>query len=331
MTVTNRLLAAIAAAGLLAAASNEIERPKAAPPLLGVKTPGVRIPFANLKPEAVLKLESAPAGMLFAPAFAVADSAGIHWFDAKTNAPAEKPGAAIQAEKPCGGMLNAFGSVWAASCAAGTLIGSGAKPAVIETGGTPVAHAALAASSDSVWMLADGKTTLLRADAAGHAITAEIRLPPGCQSILSAEASLWIACPGERLIRADPRTHQIRYIEAAAEPVSLASGAGSIWMLGRKEGKISRIDPKTGKVTATIDLETPGAGMLTFGGGFLWASVPGFPLARIDPATDKVAQQFHGEGGGLLWFGLGSLWIGASDSKSIARVDPRRVLATLAD
>ena len=334
MNQTCRILAVLVAAGLSSAADKPGKRAKVEPVVLGVKTAGVRVPYANLTPEASFALESAPAGILFTPGLAIADSAGVHWFDAKTNAAADKPASEVKIDKPCAGLLNAFGAVWAPSCATGELVKS-AKPGGgrIGSGAAPVALTAIAASADSVWMLADAKSTLLRIDPKENAIAAEIRLPVSCNSIVFAESALWVTCPGERLLRIDPRTNLIdKRIEVAADPVSVTAGEGSIWVLGRKEGKISRVDPKTNKVIATVELEIPNAeGMLAFGGGYLWASVHGFPLTRIVPATDKVAQQFPGAGGGRLWFGLGSLWLGSAESKTVARIDPKRVLATLPD
>ncbi len=209
-----------------------------------------------------------------------------------------------------------------------------APPVFIGVGSAPVAATALAASDDSVWMLSDAKTSLLRVDPTTNEIVAEMRLPTACSSILSAEKALWVTCPSEnRVIRIEPKTNLVeKRIEVAAEPVSVAFGEGSIWVLGRKEGKISRIDPKTNKVTATIDLSIPNAdGTLAFGEGFLWASAPGFPVMRITPANDKVAQQFHGEGGGIIHFGLGSIWVASAKSGTVTRFDPKRILATLAE
>ena len=209
------------------------------------------------------------------------------------------------------------------------------KPAVfIETGTTPVAITALAASEDSIWMLSDAKTSLLRIDPIANRIVAEMRLPAACSSILYAETALWVACPSEsRLLRIDPKTNLVdKRIDIPKEPVSIAAGESSIWVLCRKEGKIARIDPKTNKVSATIELNIPNAdGMIAFGEGALWASAPGFPVMRITPGNDKVAQQFHGEGGGILHFGLGSLWVSSAKSKSVFRFDPKRIQATLAD
>jgi len=209
-----------------------------------------------------------------------------------------------------------------------------APPAFIETGSTPVAITALAASEDSIWMLSDAKTALLRIDPIANLIVAEMRLPAACSSILYAETALWVTCPTEsRLLRIDPKTNLVdKRIDIPKEPVSLAAGESSIWVLCRKEGKIARIDPKTNKVSATIELNIPNAdGMIAFGEGALWASTPGFPVMRITPGNDKVAQQFHGEGGGILHFGLGSVWVSSAKSKSVFRFDPKRIQATLGD
>jgi hypothetical protein len=56
-------------------------------------------------------------------------------------------------------------------------------------------------------------------------------------------------------------------------------------------------------------------------------------LTRIDPETDKehVAQQFWGEGGGLITATNGALWLANTSKGSVWRIDPRRVYATLAE
>ena len=74
-------------------------------------------------------------------------------------------------------------------------------------------------------------------------------------------------------------------------------------------------------------------GNLAFGDGFLWVTQTGFPLTRIDPETDKerVAQQFWGEGGGLITFTNGAIWLSNTSKGSVWRLDPRRVYATLAE
>src|SRR5262249_22956879 len=107
---------------------------------------------------------------------------------------------------------------------------------------------------------------------------------------------------------------------------------GSVWVLCEKEGKLERIDPKTNKVCKTIELAVPGArGALAFGEGSIWITQAGFPLTRVDPRSDKVAQQFVGEGGGAVQTGGGAVWLANIKKGTVGRLDPKRIAATLAE
>ncbi|WP_321473724.1 hypothetical protein [uncultured Paludibaculum sp.] len=311
------------------------EKPPA-PPKTGVKTPGVQIPFANLKSEAEIPVAGLSGTPVFTMmAFAPQRAAGtLQRIDAKTN----KPGETVTGlDQPCGQAVSAFRSLWVPGCGKQVLqrvdARSGKVSATLATGlGSD--GSVIAASEDSIWVLANPKTDLVRIDPQDNHVVSEMRLPAGCSALLPAEGAIWIACPQQgKVLRLDPKTQVVvNRIETAPEPVAMASGAGSIWVLCKKDGKISRIDPKTNKVTATVETGVPNAdGSLEFGEGSVWVSVPGFPVARISPETDKVVQQFAGAGGGLLKFGLGSLWLADVKAGKLLRIDPKRVLATLAD
>jgi len=270
-------------------------------PKIGLQKPGVLIPFSRLKAEA--EIPGAPAWVLASDALLVPAGDALQRIDLKTN----KPGEPITGfSKPCSGAVNAFKSVWIANCGNGTLVRTEPKSAKIEATlniGVSSVHYGIAATPDSVWLLADGKTTLSRIDPETNAVVAEVRLPAGCMNLQYAETSLWVTCAAEdKLLRINPITNLVEQrIKVAGTPSSLAFGDGSVWVLGTKEGKIDRIDPKTNKVTKSISLEVPNTeGSITFGEGGLWASLAGFPLTRIDTTAEKetVLQQFFGEGGG---------------------------------
>jgi streptogramin lyase len=110
-------------------------------------------------------------------------------------------------------------------------------------------------------------------------------------------------------------------------------GESSLWVLCLKEGKIERIDPKTNKVSKTIETGVSGAasGGVVFGAGALWVTLPGFPITRIDPKDEKVVQQFRGAGGGAIFFGQGSVWLTNLQEGTLWRIDPKRIVATLAE
>jgi len=68
-------------------------------------------------------------------------------------------------------------------------------------------------------------------------------------------------------------------------------------------------------------------GQIAVGEGSVWVTAPGLPLARIDPRTNHIVQQFTGEGGGAIVISQGALWITATP-KAIWRLDPKLVEAT---
>jgi len=119
-------------------------------------------------------------------------------------------------------------------------------------------------------------------------------------------------------------------IEVGKTPRFIASGGGAVWTLNQGDGSVSRIDPATNKVVATIEVGVPGpGGDIAVGEGSVWVTAFEYPLSRIDPSTNKVAQQFYGKGGDAIRVGRGSVWLSNLEAGNVWRIDPRRVLATL--
>lgn len=314
------------------------------PPKAGIRTPGVQVPVTTLRPETEVALGGPGGAVLFAAdqaLISVPSKDQVVRVEGRSGKVLEPFGGATH---PCGGLANAFRNLWVVNCGAKSLVrldaASGKVVATVDTG-TGAAPLAIAASADSIWMLTDDKTTLSRIDPETNAIVSEMRLPAGCRSLTFAENSLWIACPADkRIIRLNPQTQQVvARIEVTAEPVSVTFGGATaaenaIWVLSRAQGKVARIDVKTNKVTATVDLGIPNAdGSLAFGDGFVWVSAPGFPITKISPELEKekVVQQFAGEGGGQIYFGLNSIWLANTAQNNIWRIDPKRIAATLAE
>jgi virginiamycin B lyase len=308
-----------------------------AAPKAGIKTPGVQIPFESLKAEAQISVET-PGWIAVGDSILVPNMSkdSVARIDPKTNKLLDPIGGV---SKPCAGAISAFGAWWIPACGSQSVARFDAKAnkvsATLSTGAAGVTMG-LAATSDSVWMITDAKTTLTRIDPDQNKAVGEMRLPAGCNSVAFGENSLWVTCPSDpRILRINPATNLVdKRIEVSAGARSVAFGAGSVWVLCEKEGKVERIDPKTNRVAKTIDLAVPNAGgNLAFSDGFLWVTQTGFPLTRIDPETDKerVAQQFWGEGGGLISAAPGALWLSNTAKGSVFRLDPKRVMATLAE
>jgi DNA-binding beta-propeller fold protein YncE len=311
-------------------------RPPVAPKA-GIKTPGIQIPFESLKSEAQIHVET-PGWIVIGDSIFVPNKSKdvVERIDPKSNKILDP---IVDLNKPCSGTAVAFGSLWILNCGDQTVARVDPKTNKVTARlaiGAGDVMMGIATTTDSAWIMTDNKTTLSRIDPVQNQVVGELRLPAGCDSVVAGENSLWVTCPSEsRLLRIDPRTNLVdKRIEVSPGPRSVAFGDNSVWVLCEKDGKVERIDPKTNKVIKTIELSTPNAGgNLAFSDGFLWVTQSGFPLTRIDPQSEKerVVQQFWGDGGGLLSASPGALWLANTKEGAVSRLDPKRVIATLAE
>jgi hypothetical protein len=90
----------------------------------------------------------------------------------------------------------------------------------------------------------------------------------------------------------------------------MADGDRSVWVFSEGEAIVQRIDEQSARVVATIELGRQGAwGDVTFGGGYVWVTMPGMPVAQIDPRRNLLIRRFLGwDQITTLRFGAGSLW-----------------------
>ena len=249
--------------------------------------------------------------------------------------------------EPCLSVLSAFGSLWTPQCGAKALTRTPVpptasadktdktekpepvKPPVTISVGIRSAGPVVSGAS-SIWMITDPSGALSRIDPDTNAVVAEITVAAGSNAMAFGDNSVWITSASkDTLTRVNGDTNVVlETIKIGRGPVAVAAGGGSVWTLNGGDGTVSRVDPKTNKVTQTIKTGVTGTdGALVVGEGSVWLSAPGFPLTRIDPVTNTLAQQFAGPGGGALAIGHKSLWIAATPT-SVWRVDPRRVEAT---
>jgi streptogramin lyase len=122
----------------------------------------------------------------------------------------------------------------------------------------------------------------------------------GPMDMMAAYGSVWLS-QGDRVARIDATDGRV----IAAIPVpgesdfrNLAAGAGSMWVDDTGTGNVTRIDPATNRVVATIPLlhdDFDPHGMAFFD-GYLWVARPqpmGLygDIVAIDPATNRVARR----------------------------------------
>jgi YVTN family beta-propeller protein len=302
----------------------------------GVKTPGVQIPMASLKPDAIFEVPGSPDWIAVGEAVWISNypKNNITRLDPQTN----KVAATIPVGKgPCSGLAIGFDSLWVPVCEDHNLVRIDLKTSKITATvpmGIAESEGGIAASPDSIWLMTDKNGTLARIDPATNKVVAEIYVARGSFTPVYGENAVWVtSTQGNLVSKIDPNTNLVtETIPVGKAPRFIAIGEGGVWTLNQTEGNVTRIDPKTNKVVATIEVGVPGpGGDIAAGEGSVWVTSFGFPVSRIDPATNKVVQQFVGKGGDALRVGLGSIWLSHYEGGVVWRIDPKRVAATLAE
>jgi YVTN family beta-propeller protein len=151
-------------------------------------------------------------------------------------------------------------------------------------------------------------------------------------------------CHDASIYRVDPQTMAVTAmirtgLADGAGELSLAAGAGAVWVLSDRTGLLSRIDPATNQVTARI-IVAPDSYAAAFGFDSIWVTNTGAPdaagsgtLQRIDPRTNRVTATIAvGPAPRFLATGEGAVWTLNQGDGSVSRIDPasNSVTATIA-
>jgi len=292
-----------------------------------------QVPFASLKPAATLKI-GANADWVVVTKDAVwvggTNPFSVQRIDPRTNrivAKVSLPGEA------CSGLAFGFGSIWVPVC--------GSHPALVRVDTksnraiaslpTPPAgpEGGITASTDSVWLVTDKNGTLARIDPTTNSVRQRISISPASYNPMFSSGIVWITgVESSRVTAVDASSGKVlSAVRVGPNPRFLAAGGGSVWTLNQGDGTVSRIDEKSRKLVATISVGIPGTGGdIGYGAGSVWTTSFGFPLTRIDAATNKVKRQWVGNGGDSLRFGFGSIWITDYRKGLLLRIPEREVL-----
>ncbi len=292
----------------------------------GVATPGVSRPLSDIRTEAVFPVEGSPD-------WSVATKDSMWVASARVNhvvqlIPAgNKVGLVADVQRPCSGLADGFGSIWVPSCSTHKLLridpatGKAIAEIPVEASNS---EGGITVGAGSVWMVTK-PSALTRIDPTTNAVSATVQLPSGSDNPAFGDGFVWVSSfEHDQLLKVDPTSNAVvATIPIGPKPRFLTVGAGSVWTLNQGDGTISRVDMKSGKVVATIACGIPGeGGEITFGAGFVWATMFDFPLTQVDPATNKVVKQWAGQGGDGMRFGFGSVWLSNLRQGNVWRLSP---------
>lgn len=191
----------------------------------------------------------------------------------------------------------------------------------------------LAPDGRAVWSTNEGRVEKLIHDSSGP--VAVVAVPAPCGAMTVAFGSLWVAnCKDSSVYRIDLRSMMVsaKIRTGLADPegeLSLAAGAGSIWVLTDAKGVLSRIDPKTNRVIARIRV-SPNSYAAVFAFDAVWITNTGpsdhqvaGSVQRIDPIANRVTATIPvGPVPRFLAGGEGGIWTLNQGNGSVTRIDP---------
>jgi virginiamycin B lyase len=102
-------------------------------------------------------------------------------------------------------------------------------------------------------------------------------------------------------------------------PRFLAAGEGGVWTLNQCDGSVSRIDPSSNTVVATIAAGVDGTdGDIATGAGAVWVRGGKVLLSVIRPDTNRVVERLGPPAGsGAVRVGGKFIWVTAHDIQTV--------------
>lgn len=171
-------------------------------------------------------------------------------------------------------------------------------------------------------------------------IAARIRLPAASVSIAAGAGAVWALTRHPAAVwRIDPRSDRLvgKPIRLPASPWNVAVGAGSVWVTPNgTDGRLTRIDPRTGRITARISARPVYFGsVIAFGDGLVFTGNDderykgGSTVSKLDPRSNRtLGDPLVLRSPQSVAFGRGAFWV-ADHNGWLIKIDPRsfRVIA----
>ena len=132
--------------------------------------------------------------------------------------------------------------------------------------------------------------SVLRVDpASGSAIGSPIPVGPESFAIAASPEAVWVTNYGDGTVsRIDPGTNQVTAtISVGGNPVGVVAGFGSIWVANELDGKVARIDPVTNQVAATVQTREYAEGV-AIGAGSVWVTANYGTAGQPDGVISRI-------------------------------------------
>ena len=172
--------------------------------------------------------------------------------------------------------------------------------ASIPVGSKPVA---IAAGEGGVWVGDARDGTVTRVDPRTRRVVKTIGIGEPVVDLATGRGAVWAATGGfGEVVRIDPEVGAVAQripLGAPADPVvpsvpSVAVGDGRVWA-GVPEG-LARIDPRSGQIAETVELDNAQALQIAASGGAVWATTIASRAERVEARSARKTAEFYAGG-----------------------------------
>jgi ABC-type branched-subunit amino acid transport system substrate-binding protein/tRNA A-37 threonylcarbamoyl transferase component Bud32 len=170
-------------------------------------------------------------------------------------------------------------------------------------------------------------------------VVASVPLGTYPSAVAVGEGSVWIVDADDRTVsQIDSETRTaVRTFSTSSTPTDVAVGAGGVWIGNALSAgsflptSVTRLDPETGLVVATIELPPPPGGHVSAYAGFsrqhiavsedaVWVVNPDLSVSRIDPHSNRIVAAIDDVRAENIASGEGDVWITEGDG--VTEIDP---------
>jgi len=210
------------------------------------------------------------------------------------------------------------------------LLGSDRVYGIAEAAGRPGTAPldAIAGARGYLWLAERDAELVFRLDpGTGRSSSVENRGPDSFfegaarRGLAVGAGSVWVSNPVSdfggsdrlgRVSRIDSRTGEVTArIRLPAPPVALAADASSVWVALERGQDVWRVDPRDEVAAAAVRVRGPVVD-LAIGEGWVWALGADGTVSRIDPSTNAVTAVVQLDRGVAIAAGHGSVWVAAA-------------------
>jgi DNA-binding beta-propeller fold protein YncE len=175
-----------------------------------------------------------------------------------------------------------------------------------------------------LWVTDAKEHRLLQLDLPTGKVLHTVDLDPQPCELVATAGALWIVTQLGVLDRFDLRTAEVRAIKVGFTSYEPIVAFGFVWVSNRGDRTLSKIDPLTGTVVATVP--TPGLqpGGLVAAGGNVWVgndTAGATNLGRVDPETLRVTRVSAGRRPAFVAAAGDSVWVANEDDGTVTRLD----------